>query len=124
MRTVLLKHTLPDTSWHIDWLIEVDGSRAEHLPTFRLAGRPDLPTTDGFDAERIDDHRRLYLDYTGPVSGGRGRVDLVSEGDVLDVVGWPDFLDVTVQLGERVRRWEGQPVAGTRWRFERTSPPD
>lgn len=31
-------------------------------------------------AERIADHRRIYLEYEGPLSGGRGEVSRVARG--------------------------------------------
>lgn len=45
-------------------------------PTARSkrGGLPAPPTSGDFPAERIGDHRLAYLDYTGPVSGGRGQV--------------------------------------------------
>jgi len=44
-------------------------SRAEHLPSGPLL------------IERIADHRLLYLDYEGPVSGNRGHVARVDWGE-------------------------------------------
>lgn len=41
------------------------------LKTWRLAAEPKvLPVA----AEAIGDHRLAYLDYEGPISGGRGKV--------------------------------------------------
>lgn len=47
---------------------------------------PQLPVAWGGDAEaieatRIADHRIAYLDYEGPVSGGRGTVTRVDGGE-------------------------------------------
>lgn len=88
-RWVILRHTLPDGSCHLDWLLEpppgasVDNP-ARPLISFRVpahGGRPDHAGIDRFPAERIGGHRLEYLDYEGPVSGGRGRVDRASAGD-------------------------------------------
>ena len=57
-------------------MLERDGV----LWTWRL---PALPATgEPLDAERIGDHRLLYLDYEGPVSGGRGSVQRIDGGDL------------------------------------------
>lgn len=121
MRTAILQHTLPDGTSHIDWLVEVDPAPADRVPTFRLDRRPDEPGGAEFRAERLPDHRRMYLSYEGPVSGGRGEVERVAEGSVLSVVGWPDRLELTCQFAGRVHRWEGRPSSDGWWRF-RTVP--
>jgi hypothetical protein len=63
---------------HWDFVLELPGT--ERLATWRLAGNP-LRTTAEVAAERIADHRRVYLDYEGEVSGGRGWVRRVERGD-------------------------------------------
>ncbi|MFT5422297.1 MAG: hypothetical protein ACI89L_000054 [Phycisphaerales bacterium] len=91
-RWCLLRHDLPDGSWHLDLLIapgpesepEPDFDPARPLFTLRLPGQtlplPNHPDCQGFQAERIADHRAVYLDYEGPVSGGRGRVTRLASG--------------------------------------------
>ena len=71
--TVLLEHTLPDGSAHLDWLIERPADPAEHrMITFRCDSDPmDHAPWAG---ERLPDHRAHYIRYEGPVSGNRGRV--------------------------------------------------
>lgn len=74
-RSVLLRHDLPDGTWHYDWLIDPVGEgqpQERNLIAFRVRLRPDR--TDSFDAERLADHRREYLSYEGPLSGERGNV--------------------------------------------------
>ena len=39
--------------------------------------------------ERLPDHRRVYLDYEGPISGDRGEVCQVARGSY-EVVSWDD----------------------------------
>ena len=46
--------------------------------------------------ERLSDHRRIYLDYQGPVSGGRGHVQQAAKG-TFEVVVWSEQL-VEVRL--------------------------
>ncbi|MGL4552565.1 MAG: DNA polymerase ligase N-terminal domain-containing protein [Gemmataceae bacterium] len=70
-RFVLLHHDHP--SPHYDLMLEA----GDALWTWRLA-RP--PGAVPQPAERIADHRQMYLDYDGPVSGGRGEVRRESAG--------------------------------------------
>jgi hypothetical protein len=66
MRFAVLLHDHPFPHW--DLLLETGG----HCRTWRLLDDPARPGPWG--AEAIADHRLLYLDYEGPVSGGRGQV--------------------------------------------------
>lgn len=79
-RWVLLEHTLPDGARHYDWLIDPDGRPETPLMSFRTMARVDRPGEGGFEAERIHDHRRVYLEYEGEISGGRGSVRRVAAG--------------------------------------------
>lgn len=71
----LLSHDHPFPHW--DFLLET----GEHLTTWRLLS---LPNSQGvaqtISAERLPDHRKMYLDYEGPVSGNRGQVQRVDRG--------------------------------------------
>lgn len=72
MRYVVLYHT----GWgedHFDLLIETDPEGL--LSTWRLNGWPEFTRTTSLPA-----HRRIYLDYEGPVSGNRGTVRQVQKG--------------------------------------------
>ncbi len=85
-RMVQLQHTLPDGSWHIDWMLtQPDGSGAEDdagLITFRLPGPlHELRPGSTMQATRIADHRKAYLTYEGPVSGNRGKVRRIATGE-------------------------------------------
>ncbi len=75
--TVLLRHDLPDGSYHFDWML----ARDDHCPllTFRLDRDISLDNQP-FEAQPIGDHRRTYLDYEGPISGNRGSVSRVAVG--------------------------------------------
>lgn len=66
-RFVVLRHDHPFLHW--DLMLEVDGV----LRTWRLSAEPD--TLEPIPAEPLPDHRLAYLEYEGPVSGNRGRVD-------------------------------------------------
>lgn len=65
-RFVLLEHDYPTTHW--DLMLEAGSA----LRTWRLAQPPQSGRT--IDAAAVFDHRLLYLDYEGPISGGRGHV--------------------------------------------------
>jgi hypothetical protein len=74
---VLLEHQTSDGAVHWDLLIEVSGQ--ERLATWRLAENP-IGRPDAIAAERIGDHRRVYLDYEGPLSEDRGKVRRLDRG--------------------------------------------
>jgi hypothetical protein len=65
-RFVILEHDHPSLHW--DLLLEAGAV----LRAWRLAAPP--AAGDAVGAEASFDHRLLYLDYEGPVSGSRGRV--------------------------------------------------
>jgi len=71
-RFAILTHNHPFLHW--DLLLE-DG---ESCQTWRLMLKP----AEGIavPAERIADHRLVYLDYEGPVSGDRGTVTRFDAG--------------------------------------------
>jgi len=51
------------------------------LATWQLSASPaDLVPGQDAPANRLPDHRALYLTYQGPVSGGRGRVEMIDSG--------------------------------------------
>jgi DNA polymerase Ligase (LigD) len=65
-RYVILEHDHPARHW--DFLLEC----GDVLLAWRLSAPPG--PGGPVDAEQSFDHRPLYLDYEGPISGGRGRV--------------------------------------------------
>lgn len=84
-RAVLLRHDTPDGTGHFDLLIELpERLRAPNagertLLAFRVETRIDLLTPgQRADAQRLPDHRALYLDFEGDISGARGRVTRVA----------------------------------------------
>lgn len=101
-RTVLLRHELPDGSWHFDWMLERppwgDAGRSADdrcLATWRVMERVDRVATVGTRVlgEPLADHRRVYLWHEGVVggkSGGRGTVQRLAEGEVGR---WRDMAD-------------------------------
>src|SRR5205823_5835731 len=71
-RFVILEHDWPTRHW--DLLLEAGGV----LRAWRLLDEP-VPGTP-VPAEPNADHRLFYLDYEGPVSGGRGNVSRWAAG--------------------------------------------
>jgi hypothetical protein len=65
-RFVVLRHDHPWLHW--DLMLEVGAV----LRTWRLSAPPS--TGETVFAEPLGDHRAIYLDYEGPVSGDRGSV--------------------------------------------------
>ncbi len=65
-RFVILTHDWPTPHW--DLLLEA----GDALLSWRLLAEPSAGAT--IPAERNADHRKMYLDYEGPVSGNRGTV--------------------------------------------------
>jgi len=77
-RFVLHRHSrFGPTHW--DLMLEIDDA----LATWRI-GAETLSILPGgeIDAARIQDHRKAYLDYSGAISGGRGRVEPHDSGQL------------------------------------------
>lgn len=115
--TVLLRHVLPDGSSHFDWMFAPDASPACSLVTFRVDQPIHHPEVDLFDAEMIGRHRRDYLAYEGPVSGGRGRVERVATGWIRIDELTDACIRVRVAWPAGARFLIGTPLAGNIWRF-------
>ena len=78
-RFAVLEHDHPELHW--DFLLE----QGEALQTWRLPTPPDEVHT--LTTVKLPDHRKMYLDYEGPVSRGRGTVKQWDSG-TFDVVWW------------------------------------
>jgi len=100
-RFVILHHRLDDGE-HWDLMLE----HGDVLLTWQLLADPVGTAALPIAAVRIGDHRKAYLDYEGPVSGGRGRVRRVDSG----------LLHITHFTADRcIFELQGQRLAG---RFE------
>ncbi|MFQ5731082.1 MAG: DNA polymerase ligase N-terminal domain-containing protein [Planctomycetaceae bacterium] len=87
-RFVVLEHDHPFLHW--DFLLEA----GKTLRTWRLHARPDAGGV--IAAEPLPDHRPVYLDYEGPVSGGRGEVKRWDAGEFAWTEGTSDQCTVTL----------------------------
>jgi hypothetical protein len=114
-RFVILEHDHPLLHW--DLMLEC----GRVLLTWRLASP--LRPGEVVNAVRVFDHRLFYLDYEGPISGGRGRVVRWAGGSFVWKVQADDCLGVSLQ-SERLRgdlnlkkvendTWNGEFLAHT-----------
>src|SRR5437588_12372431 len=71
-RYVILEHDWPKRHW--DFMLEVGNV----LQTWRLVEAPQPGVS--IPAEKSFDHRRMYLDYEGPIRGNRGAVTRWDQG--------------------------------------------
>lgn len=76
-KLVILEHRWDGVHW--DVLVEIPGQPDGPLATWAV----DAPirADEDLPARRLPDHRRVYLEYEGPVSGGRGDVRRVAQGN-------------------------------------------
>jgi hypothetical protein len=95
-RFVILRHDHPVLHW--DLMLEA----GEILRTWRLVA-PLHPSGGPVEAAASFDHRRSYLDYEGPVSGGRGAVVREERGS---------FTLLHEQEGEVTVRLDGERLRG------------
>lgn len=109
-RFVILEHDHPALHW--DLMLEV----GDVLQTWRLARAPERGRD--IEATPLGGHRRMYLDYEGPVSGDRGTVKRWDAGE---------FTEESVSISTSRRLvFSGKIVCGnatltkiddTSWRF-------
>lgn len=120
---VILHHTGYGAA-HWDLMLEEESS----LATWKLYRDPAQLGTAPAALFRIADHRKAYLEYEGPISGGRGQVHRVCSGtySVVDKnsQSWtaelhsadlpgPYALESRADLGWRLRLIGGQDRAAT-----------
>jgi len=100
-RFVVLRHE-PSADYerglHWDLMLE----HGESLLTWALSSLPLEPGP--IKAEQLPDHRKVYLEYEGPVSGNRGNVSRWDEGE---------FEFIRQSTEEIVVRLDGEQVCGT-----------
>jgi hypothetical protein len=108
-RFVILEHDHPHLHW--DLMFEVGAI----LRTWRLEAPP--LSSPSIPAEPLGDHRLHYLDYEGPVSGGRGTVQRWDAGTFTGEVQDSDRITVRLE-GQRCRGLAVlQRDAAGRWSF-------
>ena len=109
-RFAILRHDAPQ-GLHFDFLLET----GDVLKTWALP-RPPEPGSE-MACEALPDHRPLYLDHEGPISGGRGSVSRWDRGTCeivyqdeskweIDLAGQRLSGRVTIQRSpENLRQW-------------------
>jgi DNA polymerase Ligase (LigD) len=108
-RYVILEHDHPHRHW--DLMLE----SGDVLRTWRLAGPPRPGAAVA--AEASFDHRLVYLEYEGPISGGRGSVVRWDAGTFTVAGETADRLLLRLE-GERLRGTAVLARAGTGgWAF-------
>ncbi len=95
-RYVILSHDHPFPHW--DLMLEC----GDALRTWRLADLPEAGKS--VVAELLGDHRLAYLDYEGPVSGGRGSVKRWDRG----AFEWLEHSAESVSVAVRGEQLQGQ----------------
>jgi hypothetical protein len=112
-RFVILTHDKPFPHW--DFLVEA----GPVLRAWRLLLEPapgeDIPAEPNFD------HRLLYLEYEGPVSGDRGSVSRWDAGSYEWIADEPDRTEVALR-GTRLTGRAAIRRAGEGWVFRLTAP--
>lgn len=118
-RFVVLEHETPLGSaraLHWDFMLEYGAVlRTWALPHPPVAGQPQ-------QAEQIADHRTAYLDYEGPVSGGRGSVTRWDAGQYQLLLESPLEMHFSLQgqklQGRAILRRDAE--SDQRWNFSMT----
>jgi hypothetical protein len=114
-RFVVLTHDHPFLHW--DLMLE----QGDSLRTWRLAQPPDA--AGSIAAEALPDHRLAYLDYEGPVSSDRGKVERWDAGTYEIVESIADYLVVRLSGRKLVGLAALECVNGTPWKFRRLPEP-
>ena len=88
-------------------------SHGDALATWRLLSCPvRMKVGEALPARKLPDHRTAYLDYEGPISGGRGSVSRLERGSY----------ELLAQGGERWEfRLDGSETRG-RYELRRSAP--
>lgn len=112
-RFVILTHDYPVPHW--DFMLEKEAA----LRTWRLTEPPDRAAEVG--ATPLPDHRLLYLDYEGPVSGNRGNVTRWEHGEYAWTVEADGHVEVVLE-GTRLKgRADLRRTPEGEWRFSFTA---
>lgn len=110
-RFVILEHDHPTLHW--DLLLD---NGEQRVPTWRLRQAPSeqpqleagmrfaakAANMEKIDAVKLPDHRRMYLDYEGPVSGDRGQVTRWDAGQYIEIGRQEDVRELRLE-GVRLR---------------------
>jgi hypothetical protein len=115
-RFVVLEHDHPELHW--DLMLEA----GDALQTWRLANPPAPGCV--IEAMALADHRPIYLDYEGPVSGNRGTVRRWDAGLFTETAASTAQHRVVVLEGGKLRGCVQLQLDGVGWRFTWNTNPD
>ena len=111
-RFVILEHDQPVLHW--DLMLEA----GDVLQTWRLAAPPAESQT--VEATALGDHRRMYLDYEGPISENRGAVSRWDAGSFTEESGSIPPVRALCFYGKHITGcWRLEHAGGSHWRFAR-----
>lgn len=79
---------------HFDFLVET--APGSDLATWRL---PRWPVVEPVRVTRLKDHRRIYLNYQGELTGDRGRVERIDGGVCTLKIGQDSALQIAAEGG-------------------------
>ncbi len=109
LRFVVLHHSAVDPP-HYDLMLETEPG--SDLATWRFEHWPiDQPAA----IVRLRNHRRLYLDYEGPIAGDRGAVSQLASGRCTIAVQPDGALHVTFDAASPTNHLQLRCISGDRW---------
>ena len=110
LRYAILHHQLADGESHFDLLFET--APGSSLATWRS---PAWPIEHPTEVIRIKDHRRIFLDFEGEISGGRGYVTRVAGGECEVDIGEAQRWTIRLINGAPAQTLQLEPIASERW---------
>jgi hypothetical protein len=131
LKSVLLRHSLSHETHH-DWMLEAPEDPAGRLWTARLRLPWAFWQGQGWDASRagassvgggswllqeLPTHRRIYLQYQGPIGGGRGSVLQLDHGIYRPLIWTASRRLVELNMQRVFGRFEMVKLGGTTWRL-------
>jgi len=111
-RFVILHHTGFGRE-HWDLMLECPDA----LRTWKLLQDPTADTGKIIEAVKIGDHRKRYLDYEGPVGGGRGEVVRADHGEMVWIDGDEDAVTIKLTGWNLADTYRLTRIVGNRWQF-------
>ena len=113
----IIKHTLSDYTFHYDFLIK----KNDILQCWQFSSIANIEIGELIFCKKIFDHRLKYLNYQGPISNNRGKVQIIQNG----------FLEIIIQEDNLVRfridsellngNFEIRKIQSEAWEFKKLS---
>lgn len=122
---VILRHTLPDASSHLDLLLERAPASAlaaadpddRRLIAFRLPDPLPDPPEGAVHATRLPDHRAHYLTHEGPLTDNRGHVARLLRLPLTHLSESPDALSAQLDAPDHTLRIHATRLGDDQWRI-------